>query len=74
LPNLDRDREIVVYRVAQEALTNVVRHAEAQAATAELRLARSTDMVTLSVLDNGRGSIRALRVTASDCAECASAH
>jgi two-component system sensor histidine kinase UhpB len=53
LPPFDRDRELVVYRVAQEALTNVVRHAGTQ--TAELRLERCPDRVTLSVLDEGRG-------------------
>lgn len=53
LPVLDRDRELVLYRVAQEALTNVVRHSGAT--KAELGLARSPDRVTLSVMDDGRG-------------------
>ena len=53
LPTLDRDRELVLYRVAQEALTNVVRHSGAT--KAELGLGRSPDRVTLRVLDDGRG-------------------
>ena len=53
LPALDRDRELVLYRVAQEALTNVVRHSGAT--KAELELGRSPDRVTLRVLDDGRG-------------------
>jgi len=54
LPELPQDRELVIYRVAQEALTNVVRHAHA--ATAELSLCKVGDMVVLTVSDDGRGS------------------
>jgi two-component system sensor histidine kinase UhpB len=53
LPPLGRDEELVIYRVAQEALTNIVRHAPTP--TAELRLERSPDRVRLSVVDGGRG-------------------
>ncbi|MET8520718.1 sensor histidine kinase [Nocardioides sp. NPDC004968] len=54
LPELPQDRELVIYRVAQEALTNVVRHA--RAATAELSLCKVGDKVVLTVSDDGRGS------------------
>ena len=53
-PDLPQDRELVVYRVAQEALTNVVRHAHA--ATAELSLCKVGDRAVLTVSDDGRGS------------------
>lgn len=53
LPDLPPDLELVIYRVAQESLTNVVRHAQASEAT--LRLAASSHMATLSITDNGRG-------------------
>jgi two-component system sensor histidine kinase UhpB len=54
LPRLSHEAELVIYRVAQEALTNVARHAESQ--TAELRLERmGPDRVTLTVSDDGRG-------------------
>jgi two-component system sensor histidine kinase UhpB len=53
VPPLDGDRELVLYRVAQESLTNVVRHA--QATRAELRLESLPDAVRLRVTDNGRG-------------------
>jgi two-component system sensor histidine kinase UhpB len=44
----------VIYRVAQEALTNVARHSGSE--TAEMRLERSgPDRVTLVVADDGRG-------------------
>ncbi|GAA3621423.1 HAMP domain-containing sensor histidine kinase [Streptomyces chitinivorans] len=53
LPPLDGERELVLYRVAQESLTNVARHAEA--GSVELRLRRTAGGVVLSVRDDGRG-------------------
>lgn len=50
---LSADAELVVYRVAQEALTNVVRHASARRAQVTLRAAG--DLVVLEVGDDGRG-------------------
>jgi PAS domain-containing protein/two-component sensor histidine kinase len=47
------DEALCLYRVAQESLKNVVRHAEATAA--EVRLERKKDRVRLSVSDNGKG-------------------
>ena len=55
LPELPQDRELVLYRVAQEALTNVVRHAHAD--TAELSLCKVGDTVVLTVSDDGQGSV-----------------
>ncbi len=53
LPALSPEAEVVVYRVAQEALTNAARHADAQAV--ELSLQRLGDCVVLEVRDDGRG-------------------
>jgi two-component system sensor histidine kinase UhpB len=54
LPRLGDDEELVVYRIAQEALTNVARHAGTE--TAELRLeAQPPGAVTLTVRDDGAG-------------------
>jgi len=47
------DEELVLYRVAQEALTNVARHAGAR--RAEVRLARSGGRPRLEVDDDGKG-------------------
>ncbi|MGY6021565.1 sensor histidine kinase [Streptomyces spinosirectus] len=47
------DAEAAAYRVAQEALTNTVKHAYASHATVELHWAE--DHLTLTVTDDGRG-------------------
>jgi two-component system sensor histidine kinase UhpB len=52
-PPLSSEQELVIYRVAQEALTNVARHA--RATRAELSLDRANGSVTLRVRDDGRG-------------------
>ncbi|MGX2998714.1 HAMP domain-containing sensor histidine kinase [Streptomyces sp. JNUCC 64] len=52
-PALDHDTELVVYRVAQEALTNAARHARAEQVTVELR--RAPGRTELRVTDDGRG-------------------
>ncbi|MGI8506582.1 MAG: sensor histidine kinase [Solirubrobacteraceae bacterium] len=53
LPELSTESELVVYRVAQEALTNVARHSGVD--VAELTLARECPDLTLTVRDRGRG-------------------
>jgi two-component system sensor histidine kinase UhpB len=54
LPRLEPEQDLAVYRVAQEGLTNVARHAGAS--SAELALARTADGgVELLVRDDGRG-------------------
>ncbi len=53
VPLLAPDVELVIYRVAQEALTNVVRHSGSD--RAELRLDRDDGELTLTVRDRGRG-------------------
>ena len=50
---LPAETETVLYRIAQEALTNVVKHAAAR--TVRVNLRRSGDVVTLSVQDDGKG-------------------
>jgi two-component system, NarL family, sensor histidine kinase UhpB len=53
LPRLERDVELVVYRVAQESLTNILRHAEA--AQVWIRLIAHRTYLELVISDNGRG-------------------
>ncbi len=53
LPDLDADTQLVIYRVAQEALTNVARHSGSD--TAELSLHALDDRVVLTIADAGVG-------------------
>jgi two-component system sensor histidine kinase UhpB len=53
LPELSSDAELVIYRVAQEALTNVARHSGSH--WAQLRVQRDDGEVVLTVRDRGRG-------------------
>jgi PAS domain S-box-containing protein len=52
-PHLDRERSTALFRILQESLTNVARHAGATRVEIELR--RGFRSVTLTVRDNGRG-------------------
>jgi two-component system, NarL family, sensor histidine kinase UhpB len=53
LPELGPDAELAVYRIAQESLTNVARHAEAT--RVRVVLEGGADRLVLRVLDDGRG-------------------
>lgn len=50
---LDQERSTALFRIFQETLTNVARHADAT--SAEARLTREGDHLILRVHDNGRG-------------------
>jgi two-component system sensor histidine kinase UhpB len=58
VPSTSPETEVVIYRVAQESLTNAVRHAQASKIT--LSLATVDDHITLLVRDDGRGIDAAL--------------
>lgn len=53
---LDVDRSMALYRILQEALTNVIRHAGA--ASIRIRLEQKPEEVLLEVEDDGRGITR----------------
>ncbi|MGB9421608.1 MAG: ATP-binding protein [Candidatus Acidiferrum sp.] len=53
LPRLTRDREIALFRVVQESLTNVIRHAEAD--TVWIRSATNSTDLEVLVEGNGKG-------------------
>jgi signal transduction histidine kinase len=53
LEHLNGDLALALYRIAQEALTNVVKHAQAR--RARVRLRSSNSLIALHVRDDGRG-------------------
>lgn len=50
---VDPERSTMLFRVVQEALTNVVRHAEAS--SVEVRVRRLGDVLAVEIEDNGKG-------------------
>jgi two-component system sensor histidine kinase UhpB len=53
LPSMTADMELAIYRIAQEALTNAMRHSGAS--DVNISLTRSNGELILRVSDNGRG-------------------
>jgi signal transduction histidine kinase len=53
IDRLDRDYELSLFRIVQECLTNIHRHAESK--TAAIRIVRDADRLTLEVRDEGKG-------------------
>ena len=49
----DQEKEVAIFRVAQEALCNVIKHAQAK--NCFVNLVKKGDSLTLSVEDDGRG-------------------
>ncbi len=54
-PPLPAAVEVACYRIAQEALTNVARHAQARSATLTLTVDAPNQALTLEVVDDGCG-------------------
>jgi signal transduction histidine kinase len=55
LPVLPAAVEVAVYRIAQEAMTNVVRHAKASNCWVRIALDEDDDLLRLEIEDDGRG-------------------
>src|SRR3984885_6845704 len=59
LESLDETRRLVIYRLVQEALTNIARHSQATKAEIRIASARSADLepsVDILISDNGCGA------------------
>ena len=59
LESLDETRRLVIYRLVQEALTNIARHSQATQAEIKIATARTADRgpsVDILIADNGRGA------------------
>lgn len=50
---LNAEKKLIIFRIAQEALSNIMRHAEADCITA--KLAYAPGKMTLTIADNGKG-------------------
>jgi signal transduction histidine kinase len=50
---LDVDTSVAIFRIFQESLTNVARHA--RASRVEARLKAENDQIVFQIFDNGRG-------------------
>ncbi len=59
VPAVSQAAELALYRIAQEALTNAVRHADASAVELALEATDQSRRVLLTVQDDGRGMIYA---------------
>ena len=59
LPGIGQERQVTIYRIVQEALTNVTRHAHAS--RVHIQLDDDNDHIALSVEDDGRGPEGELR-------------
>ena len=55
LDRMSKKSQVYLYRIAQEALTNISKHARASQVTVKLK--RGNNIVTLEVTDNGKGFI-----------------
>lgn len=51
--NLERNKSLIIFRIVEEALHNVIKHAKAT--LVEMRVQFDTDNVRLTIRDNGRG-------------------
>ena len=55
LPSLPAAVEVAAYRIAQEAITNVARHARARTCRARLSVDEAADALLLEITDDGIG-------------------
>ena len=54
--NLDDERNVAVFRIIQEALTNVIRHADAS--LIDVIISQANDNLEINISDNGKGMMR----------------
>jgi PAS domain S-box-containing protein len=52
---IDRDQQLTVYRIVQEQINNIIKHAAASNVRISLRLVSNSSGIELSVRDNGKG-------------------
>ena len=67
IDRLPADLELALFRIVQEALTNVRRHSGSQ--TASIRLERKSDAIVLEIQDQGQGLASNKRISDPNDAE-----
>ena len=55
ITRMEPQRELIIFRIVQEALTNIIKHAEARSIT--VTAAYNTDTLELQVQDDGKGTV-----------------
>lgn len=65
-PRLAPPVEVVFFRIAQEAISNVIRHAQATTLTIQLESDRDQDIVRMIIADDGAGFVPENRAGPSD--------
>jgi signal transduction histidine kinase len=55
LPDIDREASIIVYRVVQEALTNVIKHSAASHVVVTVTCTPGQDQLFFKIEDDGKG-------------------
>lgn len=53
MPRLSKEKELALFRVVQEALTNVMRHSGSR--TAQIQVSANAESATLTIQDEGKG-------------------
>ena len=56
LEPVDETRGLVIYRLVQEAMTNIARHSKATRVNIAIERAAALERVTIVIVDNGRGA------------------
>ena len=52
---LNRDQQLTIYRIVQEQLNNILKHAEAKTVTISLSLLKDKSFAQLEIIDDGKG-------------------
>lgn len=60
IPSLSKEHEVALFRIAQEALTNILRHAQASKITIDFRM--EDNVFVFEITDNGHGITEKQRI------------
>ena len=55
IPRLDPELEVVIYRIIQEFINNMIKHAEASLFEIDVKIESNPNSITVTMQDNGKG-------------------